>query len=174
MIETPAGLVTARGVPEHIRSDNGPEFTANAIREWLGKVGAKTQYIEPGSPWENGVRGELQRQVEGRVAGPGGLLYAAGGKGTDRAIPADLQPDQGAELHGLQATGVGDHPVYEPCARAGRADIASVKITWRMSGGIRKGKAKANQSGNVSGNRARFGLILYLKVVATTGLEPVT
>ena len=49
-----AELMTDRGVPEHIRSDNGPEFTAKAVREWLGKVGAKTLYIEPGSPWENG------------------------------------------------------------------------------------------------------------------------
>ena len=54
VIESLAGLMTARGVPEHIRSDNGPEFTAKAVREWLGKVGAKTQYIEPGSPWEHG------------------------------------------------------------------------------------------------------------------------
>ena len=54
VIETLAELMTARGVPEHIRSDNGPEFTAQAVREWLGKVGAKTLYIEPGSPWENG------------------------------------------------------------------------------------------------------------------------
>jgi hypothetical protein len=46
--------MVTRGVPDHIRSDNGPEFTARAIREWLGKVGAKTLYIEPGSPWENG------------------------------------------------------------------------------------------------------------------------
>ena len=45
--------MTARGVPEHIRSDNGLEFTAKAVPEWLGKVGAKTLYIEPGSPWEN-------------------------------------------------------------------------------------------------------------------------
>ena len=43
-----------RGVPEHIRSDSGPELTAKAIREWLIDVGAKTLYIEPGSPWENG------------------------------------------------------------------------------------------------------------------------
>ena len=42
------------GPPEHIRSDNGSEFTAIAVREWLGKVGVKTLYIEPGSPWENG------------------------------------------------------------------------------------------------------------------------
>ena len=41
-------------MPEHIGSDNGPEFTAKAVREWPGKVGAKTLYIEPGAPWENG------------------------------------------------------------------------------------------------------------------------
>lgn len=47
-------LFTTRGVPEHIRSDNGPEFTARAVRGWLGRLGVKTLYIEPGSPWENG------------------------------------------------------------------------------------------------------------------------
>ena len=54
VIETLAGLMARRGVPDHIRSDNGPEFTAKAIRGWLGRVGARTLYIEPGSPWENG------------------------------------------------------------------------------------------------------------------------
>jgi len=49
-----AELFIRRGVPGHIRSDNGPEFTANVVREWLGKVGVRTLYIEPGSPWENG------------------------------------------------------------------------------------------------------------------------
>ena len=43
-----------RGIPEHIRSDNGPEFVAKELRQWLGKVGTGTLYIEPGSPWENG------------------------------------------------------------------------------------------------------------------------
>ena len=43
-----------RGVPEHIRSDNGPEFTSKAVRGWLSKSGVKTLFIEPGSPWENG------------------------------------------------------------------------------------------------------------------------
>ncbi len=47
-------LFIFRGIPEHIRSDNGPEFTAKAIRKWLSKVGVKTLFIEPGSPWENG------------------------------------------------------------------------------------------------------------------------
>ena len=40
--------------PDYIRSDNGPEFTAKAVREWLSRGGVKTLYIEPGSPWENG------------------------------------------------------------------------------------------------------------------------
>jgi putative transposase len=43
-----------RGVPEHIRSDNGPEFVAKVVQDWIGAVGAKTAYIERGSPWENG------------------------------------------------------------------------------------------------------------------------
>ncbi|PJN92508.1 hypothetical protein CNY89_29105, partial [Amaricoccus sp. HAR-UPW-R2A-40] len=43
-----------RGVPGHIRSDNGPEFIAKAVREWISAVGARTAFIEPGSPWENG------------------------------------------------------------------------------------------------------------------------
>ena len=54
VIETLAGLMVDKGVPEHIRSDNGPEFTARATREWLEGVGARTLYLEPGSPWENG------------------------------------------------------------------------------------------------------------------------
>jgi len=49
-----AELFVDRGPPDHIRSDNGAEFTAKAVREWLARVGVKTLYIEPGSPWENG------------------------------------------------------------------------------------------------------------------------
>jgi putative transposase len=47
-------LFIFRGIPEHVRSDNGPEFTARAIRKWLTSLGVKTLFIEPGSPWENG------------------------------------------------------------------------------------------------------------------------
>ena len=47
-------LFVEHGPPEHIRSDNGPEFAAKAVRHWLGRVGVKTLFIEPGSPWENG------------------------------------------------------------------------------------------------------------------------
>jgi putative transposase len=54
VIETLADVMLVRGIPEHIRSDNGPEFIAQELRKWLGKVGTRTLYIEPGSPWENG------------------------------------------------------------------------------------------------------------------------
>jgi putative transposase len=54
VIDVLSDLFILRGVPRHIRSDNGPEFVAKAVRAWIGAVGAKTAYIEPGSPWENG------------------------------------------------------------------------------------------------------------------------
>ena len=47
-------LFFQQGPPDHIRSDNGSEFTAHAVRDWRGRIGVKTLYIEPGSPWENG------------------------------------------------------------------------------------------------------------------------
>jgi len=47
-------LFIFRGIPKHIRSDNGPEFTSKAVRKWLERLGVKTLFIEPGSPWENG------------------------------------------------------------------------------------------------------------------------
>src|SRR6266481_7592303 len=54
VIEALADVMLVRGIPEHIRSDNGPEFIAEELRKWLGKLGTRTLYIEPGSPWENG------------------------------------------------------------------------------------------------------------------------
>jgi putative transposase len=51
-----ADLFLLYGVPGHIRLDNGPEFTAKLIREWMKGIGVKTLFIEPGSPWENGYR----------------------------------------------------------------------------------------------------------------------
>ncbi len=49
-----AELFCTRGVPTHLRSDNGPEFIANPLRQWLNRLGVQTLFIEPGSPWENG------------------------------------------------------------------------------------------------------------------------
>jgi transposase InsO family protein len=54
MLAVLTDLFARHGPPAHIRSDNGAEFTATAVRDWLGRIGVTTLYIEPGSPWENG------------------------------------------------------------------------------------------------------------------------
>jgi putative transposase len=67
VLETLTELFVYRGIPDYIRSDNGPEFTAHAVRNWLGRVGVRTLFIEPGSPWENGYNesfnGKLRDQL---------------------------------------------------------------------------------------------------------------
>ena len=64
VIETLADAILRYGIPEHIRSDNGPEFIARKLRRWLADVGTKTLYIEPGSPWENGYCESFNGKLE--------------------------------------------------------------------------------------------------------------
>ena len=54
VVEVLTDLFIERGVPVHIRSDNGSEFIARRVRDWLGRLQVRPLYIEPGSPWENG------------------------------------------------------------------------------------------------------------------------
>src|ERR1700678_4223098 len=67
VIEALCELFVSRGIPTHIRSDNGPEFVAEALRAWIATVGARTAYIERGSPWENGYcesfNGKLRHEL---------------------------------------------------------------------------------------------------------------
>ena len=83
----------------------GPEFTARAVREWLGRVGARTLYIEPGSPWENGYlesfNGKLRDELLDREVFYTLLEVRVL---TERYRP-DLQPGQAAQLSGLSAAG---------------------------------------------------------------------
>src|SRR5205814_7538922 len=58
-----AGVVRQRGGPAHIRSDNGPEFIAKAIRAWMAGAGLETLYIGPGAPWENGYAESFNGKV---------------------------------------------------------------------------------------------------------------
>jgi len=60
-------LFVTRRPPDYIRSDNGPEFTAKAVREWLSRVGVKTLYIEPGSPPENGYNESFNGKLRGEL-----------------------------------------------------------------------------------------------------------
>ena len=54
VIDVLTDLFILRGIPAYVRSDNGPELVAEAVRRWITAVGARTAFIEPGSPWENG------------------------------------------------------------------------------------------------------------------------
>jgi len=67
LLERLSDLFICRGVPNYVRSDNGPEFTAHRVRDWLKSVKVKTLFIEPGSPWENGYvesfNGKLREEL---------------------------------------------------------------------------------------------------------------
>ena len=63
VIDVLADVRVTRGIPDHVRSDNGPEFIALRLRQWLADVGAQTLYIEPGSPWENGYCESFNRKL---------------------------------------------------------------------------------------------------------------
>ena len=67
VIHTLTELFVINGAPEHIRSDNGPEFTARVVRGWLARVEVKTLFIEPGSPWENGYNESFNGKLRGEL-----------------------------------------------------------------------------------------------------------
>jgi len=97
-------------MPGHIRSDNGPEFVAQAVREWIAAVGAKTAYIEPGSPWENGYCESFNSKLRDELLN-GDLLHAAGGPGDHRELETALQHCSPALFARLSATRTGGlHP----------------------------------------------------------------
>jgi transposase InsO family protein len=79
VIDVLSDLFILRGVPGHIRSDNGPEFIAKAVRQWITAVGAKTAYIAPGSPWENGfIESFMYRRPRGRKRFLAGSMTSVG------------------------------------------------------------------------------------------------
>jgi len=77
VIDVLSDLFILRGVPGHIRSDNGPEFVAKAVQEWIAAVGAKTAYIERGSPWENGYIESFNARLRDELL-DGEIFYSLG------------------------------------------------------------------------------------------------
>ena len=125
-------------MPEHIRSDNGPEFTAKAVREWLGKVGAKTLYIkhiEPGSPWENGYvesfNGKLRDELLDREVFYT-LLEVRVLTEQYRQTYNRIRPHSSL---GYRPPAPGTLLPEEPCPGAGRTNIASGTTTGGRSRG---------------------------------------
>ena len=78
VIDVLADRFTLRGVPGYVRSDNGAEFIATAVQDWIAAVGAKTAYIEPGSPWENGYCESFNSKLRDELLN-GEIFYTFGG-----------------------------------------------------------------------------------------------
>jgi transposase InsO family protein len=72
VIDVLSELFLSRGIPGHIRSDNGPEFIAEAVQKWIAAVGSKTAYIAPGSPWENGYVESFNARLRDELLRPYG------------------------------------------------------------------------------------------------------
>jgi putative transposase len=69
IIDVLRGLFIAHGLPEHLRSDNGPQFIAKGLREWLKRAGVGPLSIAPGSPWENGYAESFHSKLRGEILG---------------------------------------------------------------------------------------------------------
>jgi transposase InsO family protein len=104
VLERLSDLFVHRGVPEHILRDNGGDFTAKCVREWLGQVGVKTLFIEPGLPLENGYLESFFRVAPGQNTGTGSVRHAARGQGAHRALAAALQHEPAAQCLGVPAS----------------------------------------------------------------------
>jgi len=91
VLDVLARLMADRGSPNHIPSDQGPEFTANRVRAWLGDLGVRTALIEKASPVGERLQRVLQWQAPGRAAQPGDLLHNGRGPYPGRALAAPLQ-----------------------------------------------------------------------------------
>ena len=98
-------LFIARGVPEYIRSDNGPEFTTRAVRDWLARLKVKTLFIEPGSPWENGYVEPFNGKLRDELLNREDFTTLFGSEGPHRAVATGIQRDLATQCPGLSATG---------------------------------------------------------------------
>ena len=107
VIETLADLFVRRGVPEYLRSDNGPEFVAKILREWLARLQVQTLYIEPGSPWENGYIESFNGKLRDELLNPGDLRHALRNAGAGGALAHGVQRAAAAQFIGLSATRTG-------------------------------------------------------------------
>ena len=109
VVQLLADLFVLRGPPEHLRSDNGPEFCAQALREWLGRIGVKTLYIQPGSPWENGYNESFNGKLRDELLDREIFYTLQGSEGVNRAVEATLQQGSTSQCSWLSSTGAGDH-----------------------------------------------------------------
>ncbi len=104
VVDALTDLFILRGPPEYIRSDNGAEFIAKKVRAWIGAVGAKTAFIAPGSPWENGYCESFHARFRDEFLN-GELFYSL----REAQIASALQHRQAAQRLGLLAASAQKH-----------------------------------------------------------------
>ena len=95
VLATLNGLMVRQDVPEYIRSDNGPDFTAKRVRDRIERIGAKTLFMEPGSPWENGYNESFNGKLRDE------LLHVERSEGAYRGVEGDVQPEPATQFVGL-------------------------------------------------------------------------
>jgi transposase InsO family protein len=130
VIDTLADLFIARGAPAHIRSDQGPEFVATAVKGWITGVGAKTAYIEKASPWENGCVESFNGKLRDELLNTETFntrAEARGGARADRAVASSLQHHTASFRPGLSptCTGGGHGPDAAQAPRAAQVTSAT-------------------------------------------------
>ena len=135
VLERLAELFVGRGVPEYLRSDNGSEFTARVVRDWLKAVGVRTLYIEPGSPWENGyvesfngkLRDELLNVESFETLKEAQVLVERWG---------GVQPATASQRLGLPAAGATGQIPKNPSPGAGPPEWTSKGPKSNVAGGL--------------------------------------
>ena len=143
MIDVLSDLFILRGVPGHIRSDNGPEFIAKAVRDWIAAVGARTAYIEPGSPWENGYCESFNSKLRDELLN-GEIFYTLKeAKVVIEELAAALQHRPAALIAGL--------PAARPRGRAMAGFATRTSFAGHPSRSAQAGHALTLQSDHLMG-----------------------
>ncbi len=119
VIDILTDLFILRGPPVFIRSDNGPEFVAEAVRAWIEAVGAKTTFIEPGSPWENGYVESFNARLRDELLGRRDLLLTEGGTDHHRRLAQTLQHQAASQRLGIPTSSTRNH--HPPGAKTNNA-----------------------------------------------------
>ena len=120
-------------VPEYIRSDNGPEFVAQAVQEWIARRGFKTLHIKPGSPWQNAYSESFKLPVPGRVPKPGSVRLRAGGKSARQKCSAKSIGKEHRQRHNHQRP---HSPLeYQTPVESAQRSLAAASATLRQPQG---------------------------------------
>jgi len=154
VIDTLAELFAMRGVPRHIRSDNGPEFIAQAIRRWFDQLGIEALYIEPGSPWQNGYAESFHSRLRDEFLALEEFESLAAARRLTLAWKTEYNEHRPHSSLGYQTPSAYSAEVTSAQARqTGTAPSPSAFASAREAGAPAEAKAKAdgaqqNQVGN--------------------------